>query len=185
MSARSRAGIPGNERADKLASTATSLEPTPLVDRTAMYAKSRISRLCAARWKNHWESGHRSTHVLSTLPNAPSRKARRSELVREGPMPTPKHAKSVTSRLNQVTLGHCFIGEYYQRRHIPEEVACPCNKARVQTISHVLCDCLLHSEPRMLLRAVSRQLDLKVLFGTRKGLEALLSFLASSSAFCR
>jgi hypothetical protein len=45
--------------------------------------------------------------------------------------------------------------------------------------------CPLHDEPRKLLRAISRQLNLKVLFGTKKGVEALLHFLFDSSAFRR
>ncbi|KAF8592820.1 hypothetical protein BDV93DRAFT_401227, partial [Ceratobasidium sp. AG-I] len=80
-------------------------------------------------------------------------------------------------------LGHGFYGEYYERFKIDEAFQCPCGDAPLQTFRHVLLDCELHTEPRMIMRKISRSLNLKVLFGTEKGLAAVATFLARSSAF--
>jgi ribonuclease HI len=187
-------GLTGNERADKLAHEATIIESTPLFNRTLSYSKSRVTRTCKRAWDRHWLSAKRSGHVLVTLPNPPSRKFARPEYDMSGrmeiadaviPVREPVFSRETTTRLNQVILGHGFFGEYYERFKIPERISCPCGQSRVQTIRHVLCTCPFHIEPRMLLRKVTRSLNLKVLFGTRKGLQALLSFLAASSAFRR
>jgi hypothetical protein len=186
-------GLPGNERADTLAHEATIIEATPIFYQSLSYAKGRAVAEARASWNRHWDSASRSGHVRFTLPNPPSRRFKRpvfdfypgndSRENPDCPHTAPRYPRTVTCRFNQLVLGRCFTGEYYQRFNIDEELDCPCGHAPLQTIRHVLLDCRLHSEPRMLLRKVSRSLNLAVLFGTEKGREALLSFLAVSSAF--
>ncbi|KAF8608637.1 hypothetical protein BDV93DRAFT_518715, partial [Ceratobasidium sp. AG-I] len=178
-----------------LAHEATMLVPKPLFDRSLSYCKARTTLEAQKAWDNHWANAKRSGHVLTTLPNPPSRRFKRPEYsqvksesvvgkhIVKAQHFEPTFSREVTSRLNQVILGHGFYGEYYERFKIDEDTHCPCGKAQSQSFRHVLLDCDLHSEPRMILRKISRSLNLKVLFGTEKGLAAVASFLASSSAF--
>jgi hypothetical protein len=93
--------------------------------------------------------------------------------------------RSAFTRLNQITLGHGFFGEYYHRFVPSEDISCPCGEAQVQTIKHVLADCSLFDEARQPLRRASSFFSLPVLFNSKKGLTALIHFLTHTNAFVK
>lgn len=171
-------GIRGNERADALAERATRLHPAPLYDRTLTWSATNSTTLAQEEWNEHWDQARRSGHVRSTLRRYPSRKYTRVSKSQSGPEPP----RAETSRLHQFILGHAHVGEYYRRFNIPEDVACPCGQADLQTLRHVLADCPIHTRAREQLYTVSRSLNFSVLFGTRKGLRAMVTFFSDSSA---
>ncbi|KAG6889956.1 hypothetical protein C0992_003436 [Termitomyces sp. T32_za158] len=56
---------------------------------------------------------------------------------------------------------------------------------RFQTREHVIQTCPEYEEHRHILREVDEQLELRILLGTKEGLEATAKFLAKSSAFTK
>jgi hypothetical protein len=84
----------------------------------------------------------------------------------------------------QCLLGHGFFGEYYSR-HVPSESAeCPCGDD-FQSREHILAFCPLYASKRHLLRQASRRIDMPIILGTLKGRQALLMFIAQTSAFSK
>ncbi|KDQ54644.1 hypothetical protein JAAARDRAFT_99512, partial [Jaapia argillacea MUCL 33604] len=81
-------------------------------------------------------------------------------------------------------VGHAFIGEYYVQFNIPEPVDCPCGIG-YQTREHILRDCPRYEDHRYHLRDVSPQISLPTILGTRKGVDALASFIWESGAFMK
>lgn len=134
-------GIRGNERADKLAERATRLTPTPLYNRTLTWSVTNSTTLAQDEWNRHWDQAHRSGHVRSVLRCYPTRKYTRVSTSKSGS----ELSREKTSRLHQFILGHAHVGAYYQRFNIPEDVACPCGQADLQTLRHVLEDCPIHT----------------------------------------
>ncbi|KAH7320533.1 hypothetical protein B0J17DRAFT_685092 [Rhizoctonia solani] len=65
---------------------------------------------------------------------------------------------SIHARLNQAILGHVFFGEYRERFRPDSDTSISCGQPR-QTLDHVLCDCLLHTEACGTLRKVSSPLS--------------------------
>lgn len=186
-------GLPGNERAGTLAHEATLIDPTPVFGQSLAYAKGRTRVNAKTAWLSLWDAAQKSAHVRLTLPHPPTRRFKRpatefypgntSKVNPDSPHVAPRYPRAVTSRFNQLVLGHCHVGEYYHRFNIDEEIECPCGYDPIQSIRHVLLECRLHSAPRMFLRAASRSLNLNALFGTEKGREAVHLFLARSTAF--
>lgn len=130
-----------------------------------------IPLLCkkSSRCQVKGRPSRRSGHVINTLPNPPSKRFKQPETaffpgnaIRESPHEphtAPKYPCAVTCRLNQLILGHCFTGEYYEIFKTDEDIHCPCRPAPLQTIRYILLNCRLHSEPRMHLRKASRSLN--------------------------
>ena len=84
----------------------------------------------------------------------------------------------------QCRTGHGFMGEYYAR-HVPDEnVSCPCG-AVLQTRSHILQSCPRYEDFRHILQGVSRDIDMPVILGTKKGIKALSQFITKSGAFTK
>ena len=49
--------------------------------------------------------------------------------------------RSLCSRFVRIATHHCFCGAYYKCFHIPEDFSCPCGKAHIQTVDHLLYHC--------------------------------------------
>jgi hypothetical protein len=52
--------------------------------------------------------------------------------------------RNIHSRLIQIILGHCRVGEYCNRFAPSHPTSCPCGEAEVQTIWYVVIDCPSH-----------------------------------------
>ncbi|KAG9224404.1 hypothetical protein CCMSSC00406_0009446 [Pleurotus cornucopiae] len=149
------AGIKGNERADSLAKSATTLP-------------SVISSSLTNRKRNQ--------AALATA-RPPSTRLRKFQREFNG-------SRALYSRTMQAATGHGFIGEYYSRFNVSSEsTECPCGRADPQTREHILISCPLYKHARGALQAVSSDLSLDFLFGTDKGLTAVADFLHRCSAF--
>ncbi|KAG8770079.1 hypothetical protein FRC12_004531, partial [Ceratobasidium sp. 428] len=84
-----------------------------------------------------------------------------------------------------IILGHGFVGEYYDRFLPNVDPSCPCGEVRIQSIRHVLAECCLYEGARNVLRRVSSYFSFPRLFGSRKGLSAVIEFLSRSNAFSK
>jgi hypothetical protein len=165
-------GVVGNERANELATRGGFAPPTPFFHHTITWARARSKRTAVSDWCRLWSQSHRSEHVLRSLARPPSLKLHVGHSLGA--------SRAVSTRLNQIILGHGFFGEYYQRFVPSEDAACPCGK-----VKHVLADCSLHEEARHFLRRASSFFLLPELFGSKKGLTALVQFLKNSKAFVK
>ncbi|KNZ79147.1 hypothetical protein J132_01196 [Termitomyces sp. J132] len=92
--------------------------------------------------------------------------------------------REVFSRMTQCRTKHAFLGEYYARFVPKESNRCTCENCP-QIREHVIKCCPKHESHRDLLREVDAQLELGVLLGTKKGLEALAKFLTKTGAFTK
>ncbi|QRV95877.1 extracellular metalloproteinase MEP [Ceratobasidium sp. AG-Ba] len=170
-------GTAGNELADKLAVQGGSIQPSPLFHHSITWARARSKRLAVKDWGQRWLNGHRSEHVQNTLPRLPSLRPHAGLKIGA--------PRSIQARLNQLILGHGFVGEYYERFLRDVDPTCPCGEAPIQTIRHVLVDCRLFSEVRGVLHRVSSYFSFPRLFNSKKGLSAIIFFLSHSNAFMK
>ena len=100
----------------------------------------------------------------------------------------PPHFLNLPRRLyglvTQVRTGHAFLGEYYLR-HVPDEdPGCPCGFSP-QTRAHIIQDCPLYDDHRHILRDVARDLSLRTILCTQRGISALAEFIRRSGAFTK
>ncbi|KAG8687973.1 hypothetical protein FRC11_006277, partial [Ceratobasidium sp. 423] len=116
-------------------------------------------------WGRQYAAAIHSPHVVQSLPRPLSWKP--SYVYTLDP------SRGVHTRFNQLILGHGFFGEYYRRFVPTENVGCPCGNVSVQSASHILRDCPLHTEARVRLRKASLFLSLADLFREKKGIKAL------------
>ncbi|KAJ7705620.1 hypothetical protein B0H16DRAFT_1312765 [Mycena metata] len=92
--------------------------------------------------------------------------------------------REVFGRVTQCRIGHCFTGEYYSKFVPSENVDCPCGEA-FQTREHLLRECPQYEDQRHVLEAVSRDISLPEILGTKEGIAALAEFLETSGAFTK
>ncbi|KAJ7016215.1 hypothetical protein C8F04DRAFT_982495 [Mycena alexandri] len=92
--------------------------------------------------------------------------------------------REVFGRVTQCRIGHCFTGEYYSQFVPSEGIDCPCGE-QFQTREHLLRECPQYEDQRHVLEAVSRDISLPEILGTKKGIAALAEFLESSGAFTK
>jgi hypothetical protein len=67
---------------------------------------------------------------------------------------SPRH---VLSRIVQFRNGHALVGEWFQRLNI--QVAYECSCGHLESISHILKECVLREHIRDILRRVSPSLE--------------------------
>ncbi|KAG9091012.1 hypothetical protein FRC06_000748, partial [Ceratobasidium sp. 370] len=163
-------GIKGNERADTLANQAGSLTPEPFFNRTVTWSREKSKTRVVKDWQNLWVRTRHSNHVTRTIPYLPRWKHHHFH-------DTFPSTRATHTRLHQLILGHCFVGEYALRFRPGDDPSCPCDPDTLQTMTHVLLECPLHSAARRALRKASPFLQLSDLFGTFAGLRATVSFL--------
>ena len=106
----------------------------------------------------------------------PSTKIRKFFKAFEGP-------RDLQSRVVQVLLGHCFVGEYAERFNVGAgDTGCECG-APHETLEHVLLECFKYSRAREALYERFLFPTRKKIFGSEEGLEALADFLHRCKAF--
>ena len=87
--------------------------------------------------------------------------------------------RRILSKIVQYRSGHGLVGAWRQRisrGEDMEEFNCPCGT--LQTIQHILKECVLSETRRHFLREVSPTLEERVLLGTARGIKAMEKFLA-------
>ncbi|KNZ73023.1 hypothetical protein J132_01408 [Termitomyces sp. J132] len=165
--------IKGNERADAEAKAGTELRAQ---DHTTLTnAKRGVKERALEKWREEWQKTPPAGGfaIANRLP--PRWKPR--EHVTHTP-------REVFSRLTQCRTKHAFLGEYYARFVPDEHTGCTCGGG-LQTREHILQACTNYDEHRHILREADEQMELGILLGTKKGLEATAKFLAKSGAFTK
>lgn len=165
--------VAGNERADEEAKAGTEMWSQEYT--TITNAKRRTKEKALEKWEREWKRTPPSGEFAVANRLKPRWKPR--EHVAHTP-------REVFSRLTQCRTKHAFIGEYYARFVPDETTRCTCG-ARFQTREHVIKDCPKHEEHRYILEEADAQMELGVLLGTKKGLEAMAKFLARTGAFTK
>ena len=84
------------------------------------------------------------------------------------------------SHLIQCRRGHAHIGEYYRHFVPSESQSCACG-AELQTRTHILKECRIHSRHRHLL-GQGRNSQVRRLLGTTRGIQKLALFIKRSKA---
>jgi hypothetical protein len=87
--------------------------------------------------------------------------------------------RRILRKIVQYRSGHGLVGAWRQRisrGEDTEEFNCPCGT--LQTIQHILKECVLSETRRHFLREVSPTLVERVLLGTVRGIKAMEKFLA-------
>ena len=176
----SHCGIPGNERADKLAKEATELErQTPYTvshSNARRRAKSSILKL----WQIEWSSSPKVGRYAIANRIKPSLN------------PTPhfknlKDKREIFGRITQCRTGHSYTGEF--RRSFlplsPDPETCPCDNETLETRTHILRECPRYTQHRNILRTASRDIAIPEILGSKEGIAALAEFLQKSAAFTR
>ncbi|EUC56479.1 reverse transcriptase from mobile element jockey protein, partial [Rhizoctonia solani AG-3 Rhs1AP] len=169
-------GIPGNNRADSLANLGAQAVPTPLFDRTATWIKSNASDTAREAWIQVWNQSKCSEHTRRFMPNPPSLKIN-AVFAKDPP------SCQVSSRLVQLITGHGFYGEYRARFFPNEDTSCTCGEA-IQTVPHYLFQCPHTEAQRHYLTRISPDLNPAILFGSPKGLAAIIRFIEHSDIGC-
>jgi hypothetical protein len=90
----------------------------------------------------------------------------------------------VTSTVAQLRLGHGYFGSYL--RHLPsfDTDRCQCG-APSQTPEHLLLRCPTYAESRTVMKSEVRPFTLRVLLGTKTGMNALARFLSKTNVATR
>lgn len=86
-----------------------------------------------------------------------------------------REPRRVLSKITMFRTGHGSIGAW-RSRFLQTQSMCECG-SEIEDIRHILTACPLYNEQREFLRGVSPELDLPTLLNTRKGLQAVASFL--------
>ncbi|CAK5283362.1 unnamed protein product [Mycena citricolor] len=167
--------IEGNERADKLAKSGTKLAAPTLTTRafTLRQSKERIQHAWRWEWKRKLKSGHYAK--ANRIPPSLKPTQHFTELSRQW---------ELFGRVIQCRTGHGYLGKFYQRFNIPEDVDCPCGEP-IQTQDHVLRWCPLYNKHRPIIRATSANFYEEIILGMKEGIVALAQFLKDSGAFTR
>jgi ribonuclease HI len=178
----SHCGIKGNERADELAKEATHLERQTPYSVSRSNAIRRTKSTIVKLWKQEWEKQPPSGRYAISNRFPPSIR------------PTPhfkqlKNDRELFGRLTQCRIGHGYTGEFRQKflPHLDEPNSCPCDNSNMtlETREHILRECPRYNQHRNILRKVSATVSLPTILGTKKGIQALTTFLKKSGAFTR
>ncbi|KAG5720557.1 hypothetical protein E4T56_gene6078 [Termitomyces sp. T112] len=165
--------VKGNERADEEAKAGVEIWTQDYT--TLTNAKRTVKEGALERWKREWQKSPPTGGFAIANRLEPRWKPR--EHVTHAP-------REVFSRLTQCQTKHAFLGEYYAKFIPNESNRCTCEDI-FQTREHVIKECPKHERHRDILREVDAQLELGILLGTKKGLEALAKFLAKTGAFTK
>ncbi|KAF5331408.1 hypothetical protein D9611_011845 [Ephemerocybe angulata] len=149
-------GIPGNERADRLAKRATDLSRTSPVGTTRTNAIRRSKITALKEWTKEWKRNPKEGWFAISDRIPPSLK------------PT-KHARRLASRRElygrvvQARTGHAYTGEFRRRFSFEPPHSCPCDDQTIETREHIITSCPRYEQHRFELRGVSPNLVLSVL----------------------
>jgi hypothetical protein len=84
----------------------------------------------------------------------------------------------ILSKLVQFRSGHALMGAWFLKHGHP---ICGTCLRELESISHILCHCVLREDIRYILQDSCASLEEKVLLGTFKGLTAVAKFIAEES----
>lgn len=171
-------GVPGNERADRLARQATELARNSPIGTTRNNTIRRAKMAIVKTWTREWrtEPKHGWFATADRIPPSlkPTKHARRLANKRE-----------LFGRVVQTRTGHAYTGEFRRRFSFEPPHHCPCDETTLETREHILAHCPLHEEWRHELREISPDIVLSEILGTNRGIEALEKFLSHTQAFAR
>ena len=176
----SHCDIPGNDRADELAKSATALKrqiPFSVSHSNAKrWAKGSTLKLWQLKWKNTPKTGRFT--IANRLPPSFSPTKHFTKL---------KGNREVFGRVLQCRTGHVYTGEFRQSflPLSPDPTHCPCNNEILETRNHIIRECPRYTRECNILSKASQALALSEILGTTHGIEALAEFIAKSNAFTR
>ncbi|KAF8760808.1 Reverse transcriptase (RNA-dependent DNA polymerase) [Rhizoctonia solani] len=168
-------GVKGNERADVLANKGGSEPPLHTYNRSITWCKAEATRTASRTWTQEWSNQPHSRFIADHIRRNPSLSLH--PFFKAFP-----YHRAIHARLNQVIMGHAFLGEYRERFRPDDDPSCPCGAPR-QTLDHVLRACPSYDHARLSLRKASGPILNSSLFGTTSGLRALATFINSTDAF--
>ncbi|KAF8687558.1 ubiquitin-specific protease, partial [Rhizoctonia solani] len=168
-------GVEGNERADVLANEGGSEPPLHTYNRSITWCKAEATRTASRTWTQEWSNQPHSRFIADHIRRNPSLSLH--PFFKAFP-----YHRAIHARLNQVIMGHAFLGEYRERFRPDDDPSCPCGAPR-QTLDHVLRACPSYDHARLSLRKASGPILNSSLFGTTSGLRALATFINSTDAF--
>ena len=151
---------------------ANATTPLPLNRRklhTIAHQQATSRELAIATWQaRDW---HNAGQVFLALPDPPSGK----------PSPAIQGAagasRKASSTFIRMATGHAFLGLYYARFHPRKPTHCPGCGSNPQSVAHIIQSCPRFARARAShLSPVAPDLSLAVLFGTKKGGNALIKF---------
>jgi hypothetical protein len=153
-------------------------EPS-IVTSTVTWTKGEATRKATDAWVREWKDLDQTRAWWGeALGKPPFTKIAKFHMDFKGP-------HDLHCRVVQVVLGHCFVGEYYQRFNVDVgHVGCECGSPD-ESLDHVLFDCHAYCQWRTR-RALYERFKLptrKKIFGSARGLEALADFLHRCKAF--
>ena len=145
-------GIPGNERADRLAESG-SKQPQSLCTSTYQEAKTLLRNSQKCQWRRATGDYNPSTDPVNHLA---------------------RHEQTTIFRLR---TGHCGLRAHLRRTGIMDSALCDCKEAE-QTIHHILQDCPIWWKQRRQLWPQDESTTNK-LWGTAEDLRRTTQFLAT------
>jgi ribonuclease HI len=167
-------GIGGNETADELARKGTSSVRDPKRFVSIAHLKRISKELSMEEWNLAWNSAKQGKSY-SKLPITLSLEIK----------PYLKLSnRIVSSTVAQLRLGHGYFGSYL--RHLPsfDTNRCQCG-APSQTPEHLLLQCPTYAESRTVMKREVRPFTLRVILGTKTGINALARFLSKTNVATR
>ncbi|KNZ80902.1 hypothetical protein J132_03602 [Termitomyces sp. J132] len=168
--------VMGNDRADEEAKARAEIW---MQDYTMLTnAKWMTKEKALKKWKGEWQRSTPSRGFTVANRLEPQWKPR------EHVVHIPREVFSTLMQLMQCQTKHAFLGEYYVRFIPDESNRCTC-KNRFQIWEHIIKECPKHKRHRDILREVNAQLELGILLGLKKGLEAMAKLLAKMGAFTK
>jgi ribonuclease HI len=173
----SHSGIPGNDRADKLAKEATERALESPIGVTRTNALRRVKMSATKLWNHEWRKTSLTGRyaIANRLP--PSLKPTHH-------FRTLKAKRELFGRTLQCRTGHNHTGEFRRGFSLDGQYACPCGEP-TETREHILCHCPRYEAFRHRLQKASHQLFLPTILGSQKGISALSDFIQASGAFTR
>jgi hypothetical protein len=181
----SHVGIEGNEIADELAKLGLEQEPSPDAYTSIGHIRRVMKRKTITNWKAYWEDEEDRGEAAQGL-GKQYRQISAGLLTFSLKPSVPNIPRHNQSAYIQLKTGIGYLKAYMKAIGKVEEDKCSCKKGK-QNAAHLILYCRKYSVEREALRKTLSQypLTLHILFSTKKGKEALSSFLTGTGICTR
>ncbi|CAG8978349.1 hypothetical protein HYALB_00012484 [Hymenoscyphus albidus] len=177
--------IPGNEKADKLAKAATTIQPSTQLTSFAMLGV-KIRQIQNKEW--HQKLTTHPAHHTEPSTNQHSYRREFPWKILSKPRVPQGTKREIASAFYQLKLGHGYFKSYLHNLGHTNNNRCRCG--RQETPTHLLLSCPETGDARKvlkrnLLKHYIREFTMKSLLHTTKGVEATLDFLRTTKIATR